>query len=177
MAGRSEYGRALFMLAKEEGVLDKVKGDLYACYTAFSENPTYSKILDTPAVDKNEKKRLLSESLASLDEYVVNLVKILAERRSTSEIRDVYETYLALYNEEMGIEDVEAVSAIPMTDAQINAMKAKLEGMTGKTVNIRNTIDPTILGGVKLRYEGRQIDGSLKTRLDSFQDSLRNLVI
>ena len=177
MAGRSEYGRALFLLAKEEGVLDKIKGDLYACYTAFAENPTYLKILDTPAVDKEEKKKLISESLAGIDEYVVNLIKMLAERRATSEIANVYETYIALYNEEMGIEDVEAVSAVPMTDSQLAALKAKLEGMTGKTVNIRNTVDPTILGGVKLRYEGRQVDGSLKTRLDGFRDSLRNLVI
>ncbi|MBO5946273.1 MAG: ATP synthase F1 subunit delta [Clostridia bacterium] len=177
MAGRSEYGRALFLLAKEEGVLDKIKGDLYATHTAFVENPTYLKMLDTPAVDKEEKKKLISESLSGIDEYVVNLVKILAERRVTSEITNIYETYVALYNEEMGIEDVEAVSAVPMTDSQLAALKAKLEGLTGKTVNIKNTVDPAILGGVKLRYEGRQVDGSLKTRLDTFADNLRNLVI
>jgi F-type H+-transporting ATPase subunit delta len=56
-------------------------------------------------------------------------------------------------------------------------MKEKLAKMTGKTIIIKNTVDKSILGGVKLRYSGIQLDGSVKTRLDTFEKSLKNTVI
>ena len=64
-----------------------------------------------------------------------------------------------------------------MTDSQIEALRTKLAQETGKTIIINNTIEPEILGGIKLRYLGRQLDASLKTRLDNFEKSLKNTVI
>jgi F-type H+-transporting ATPase subunit delta len=64
-----------------------------------------------------------------------------------------------------------------MTESQIAALTAKLTALTGKTVIIRNTTDPSILGGVKLRYMGVQLDGSLKTRLTALEKSLRSAIV
>ena len=49
--------------------------------------------------------------------------------------------------------------------------------LRSKTIILTNTVDPSILGGVKLRYLGVQLDGSVKTRLDKFEDALKNTVI
>ena len=57
------------------------------------------------------------------------------------------------------------------------AIAKKLSDMTGKKVIVKNTVDPEILGGIKLRYLGTQIDGSIKTRLDGFAEGLKNIVI
>ena len=64
-----------------------------------------------------------------------------------------------------------------MSVEQLEKMKTKLEKMTGKTIIIKNTVSPEILGGVKLRYSGIQLDGSVRTRLDAFEESLKNIVI
>ena len=85
--------------------------------------------------------------------------------------------YAALYDEARGIERVEAVTAVAMTEKQLSALTNKLAALTGKSIVIRNTIDPTILGGVVLRYAGTQLDGSLRARLESFEKSLKDLVI
>ena len=61
--------------------------------------------------------------------------------------------------------------------AQIKAMTAKLISLTGKKIVLKNTVDPGILGGVKLRYSGIQLDGSVKTRLDGFEKSLKSVVL
>ena len=57
------------------------------------------------------------------------------------------------------------------------AMVKKLEGITGKKVIIKNVIDKSTLGGVMLRYGGVQLDGSVKTRLDKFEQALTAAVI
>ena len=173
----SEYGKALFMLTEERGTTDSALSDVIAANTIFKENPSYVKLLDTPAVQKAEKLSLCDEAFATLDDDVKNLIKMLCERHSVYTFPDVCRTYSALYNESRGIVQVEAVTAIAMTDSQIEALRKKLECETGKTIIINNTISPEILGGVKLRYLGRQLDGSVKTRLDHFEKSLKNTVI
>lgn len=177
MMTHNEYGKALFLLAEEDGAIDTVRSDVSVAYSVLSSNPEYVKILDTPAISKEEKLALADEAFSTLSDNVKNLIKILCEKRSVHTFPDIYATYNALYNERMGIVDVEAVTAIPMSASQLNLMRDKLENMTGKTIIIKNTVDPTILGGVKLRYLGIQIDGSVKTKLDSFAESLKNIVI
>ena len=177
MTVRNEYGRALFLLAKEEGAIDDIKRDVQTAAKVLKDNPKYVKLLDTPALSKEERLSLADNAFGTLHPTLKNLLKILTERRLVYSFRDICETYLDMYNEEMGIEEVEAVTAIPMSEAQIENMRAKLEAQTGKKIIITNTVDPTILGGVKIRYSGKQVDGSVKTRLDAFADSIKNIVI
>ncbi len=177
MTGASEYGRALFMLASELGALDVVKEDALTVKTVFEGNPEYKNLLDTPAISKEEKIAMADKAFGSLHFSVSNLVKILSERHSVRSFAEVYNAYLSLYNEYMGIEEVEAVTAVPMSEDQIKKLKAKLTEETGKKIVIKNTVDPSILGGVKLRYSGKQIDGSVRTRLDAFGESLKNIIV
>ena len=89
--------------------------------------------------------------------------------------KDLASAYSLLYDEYSGIERAEAVTAVPLTDAQKNAISQKLAEMTGKKIILKNTVNPEILGGVMLRYSGVQLDGSVKSRLESFSQSLKNL--
>lgn len=177
MIDANEYGRALFLLAEEEGVTDAVLEDARILEASIRSNPDYIKLLDTPAVSKEEKLGLLGEALSSLHPHLVSLVMILTERKEAHSINGVISAFCDMYDKSRGIERVEAVSAIPLTDSQSLALKTKLEGMTGKQIIINNIVDPTILGGIKLRYLGIQLDGSVKTRLDGFAKSLRDTVI
>lgn len=172
-----EYGKALFMLTEELGTTESALQDVLTSDEIFGESPDYVKLLDTPALTKAEKLGLIDEAFSSLDESVMNLIKLLCERHSVSSFHDVRRTYVELYNNSRGIEEVEAVSAIPMSEEQILRMAETLSKKTGKRIIVKNTVSPEILGGVKLRYSGIQLDGSVKTRLDKFEASLKNTVI
>ena len=172
-----EYGKALFMLTEEVGSTETAFADVKLADEIFKANPDYVKLLDTPAVTKAEKIGLIGAAFSVLDESVVNLIKLLCERHSVYTYGDVAKSYALLYNESRGIEEVEAVSAVPMSKEQILRMTEKLSSMTGKKIIFKNTVCPEILGGIKLRYSGIQLDGSVKTRLDKFEASLKNTVI
>ena len=177
MTAGIEYGKALFMLTEESGTTEAALSDVEAAGDIFDKNPEYVKLLDTPAVPKTEKLALAEEAFASFDENVKNLIKILCEKHSVHAFKDVRKSYVLLYNESRGIEHVEAVTAVRMTEEQVLRLTEKLAAMTGKKIIIKNTVAPEILGGVKLRYSGKQLDGSVKTRLDKFEASLKNTVI
>ena len=177
MTDAKEYGRALFELAEEAGRTEAIIEDLKTVNLAFTQNPKYKTLLDTPALPKDERLALIDKAFAGADEYVLNVIKMLCEKRAVHLFSAASDTFYLLYDEARGIERVEAVTAVSMTDGQIAAMKAKLEAITGKTVVLINKLDPAIIGGVVLRYSGVQLDGSIKTRLDDFKKSLENIVM
>ena len=177
MSEAREYARALFLLTEEEGTTEAVRADAEIMSSAIRENPDYLKLLDTPAISLEEKLGLIDKAFSTLNTSLLNLCKLLCEKRCARLTERVAEEYFALYDQSRGIERVEAVTAVGLTEAQLSALSARLEKKTGKTVIITNTVDKSILGGMKLRYMGIQLDGTVKTRLDSFEKSLKSLII
>ncbi|MBQ9748446.1 MAG: ATP synthase F1 subunit delta [Clostridia bacterium] len=177
MIDAKEYARALFLLTEELGTTAAAFADAALVKAALCENPSYEKLLDTPALPTGVKTRLIDEAFAVIDPSVKNLVKLLCERHAVHDTVKVMAAYADICDEARGILRVEAITAVSMTAKQTEALGAKLKRMTGKQVIVSNTVDKTILGGVKLRYEGLQIDGSLKSRLETLEKGLREIVI
>ena len=173
----NEYAKALFLLTEEDGTTEEVREDVKLVRSAIIDNPEYTKLLDTPALPADEKVALLDRAFSSVNASLLNLCKILSERRYSYLITRILDAYLAIYDQSRGIERVEAITAVPLTEAQLSALSARLEAKTGKTIIIANTVDRSVLGGMKLRYMGMQIDGTVKARLDSFEKSLKSLII
>lgn len=177
MTDAREYGRALFQLAKESGRDDAVREDCLALNEAICKNPEYTKLLDTPALSREERLSLIDGALGCLDEYLLNLVKILSEKHLGYALDSALSGFFEAYDDSHGIERVEAITVQPLTEEQTCVLTKKLEEITGKTIIIKNTVDAAILGGMKLRYCGKQLDGSVKTRLDSLDQSLKSTII
>jgi F-type H+-transporting ATPase subunit delta len=64
-----------------------------------------------------------------------------------------------------------------MEDRQKEALIKKLSAMTGKTVELENRVDPTLIGGIRLRYGGVQLDDTIRSRLDTLRRSLGDAII
>jgi F-type H+-transporting ATPase subunit delta len=177
MTGMKEYANALFLLAKEDDAIEIIKEQMSEVLTVLKENPDYIKLLDTPAISKEERLKAIDTAFSSLSENLVSLLKILCEKHAVFSFDSIYNSYCALYDEHFGIEHVEAITAVAMTEEQLISLTAKLEATSGKKIVIKNTVSPEILGGVVLRYAGNQLDGSVKQRLESFEKSLKSVVI
>lgn len=172
MTDVTQYAGALFSLASEEGREERIGEELSLLSALIKENPKYTSLLDTPALSLSERTGLIDEALAPLDEYVKNLFKLLCEARLTYTLPELTESYSQLLDEKRGVLRAEAISAVPLTERQSAALKARLESECGKTVIIKNTVDKSILGGIVLRYAGLSKDGSLKNRLEKIKKSL-----
>ena len=73
------YGDALFMLTEELSITEEVKRDADTVYALIEENPSYTSLLDSPALSREERLGLIDTSLGRLNKNLVNLIKILAE--------------------------------------------------------------------------------------------------
>ena len=177
MSAALNYAEALFSLSEEMGNSDKVLSDLNVTAEILRTYPEYVKLMDTPAISVPEKISLADTAFSSVEETVASVVKILAERHSVYLFPEIAREYSSLYSDARGICNAEIISAVELTDSQTQKLKEKLENMTGKAIVIKNTVDKTVLGGIKLRYLGRELDGTLKARLSSIEKSLKNTII
>ena len=86
-------------------------------------------------------------------------------------------SYKNLYNHDNGILPVTAVTAVPLTGAQHDKLTGKLTQITGKAIELVNRVDPSCLGGMRLDYDGKQLDDTVAHRLEAVRSLLKNTVL
>ena len=174
----SIYAQALYDLAKDEGLGKTILEELAVLKKVFVDTPQYSKLLSTPDIPKQERCGILDEAFrGKVHPYVLNFVKILTEKGYIRSFPDCCEAYRSFYNEDNGILVVKAVSAVPLSDAQVQKLTEKLSATTGKQIDLQCSVDAASLGGLRLNYDGKQVDGTVKNKLDAIGKLLKNTVL
>jgi F-type H+-transporting ATPase subunit delta len=112
-----------------------------------------------------------------VEAYLLNFLKILTEKGKIRYFSDCVEAYRQLYNRDNGILPVTAVTAVALTAQQAKNLSDKLQKLTGKHIDLTNKLDPTVLGGIRLDYDGKQIDDTIAHRLGSVRNLLKNTVL
>ena len=172
------YAQALYALAKDEGLDAQILKELDVLQQAFAQEPEFLRLLSAPNLPKAERCGILDESFrGSVHIYVLNFLKILTEKGYMRQFADCCKAYRQQYNLENGILTVQAVTAVALTGEQSARLTEKLSKQTGKTVELINRVDPTVLGGVRLDYDGKRVDGTVKNRLDAIGNMLKNTVL
>lgn len=172
------YAQALYDLAAEEKLEDTALRQLRALQQAFSEEPGFIRLLNAPNLSKQERCDVLDQSFREgVHIYVLNFLKILTEKGYMRHFDDCCKAYTRLYNEVHGILPVQVVTAAPLQESQAQRLKEKLDKITGKTVQLSCRVDAAVLGGVRLDYDGKRLDGTVQSRLDSVRDLLKNTVL
>lgn len=172
------YALSLFSVAKEHSLTDEILQEITVLATLFEDNKAYIKLLDSPELSTAKKHSLIEESVGnSIHKYTLNFLKILCDKKRFSEFFKIQEEYRRLYNKENNIIEVEAVTAITMSDTLLEKLTQKLCNVTKQKVIVKNTVDTSIYGGVILNYGNYQIDSSVKHQLDGIKTALKELTI
>lgn len=174
----SVYGEALYDLAVSENLTDIIHKELQVLDESFRAEPSFLKLLCSPNLSKQERVQILDDSFrGKIQQYLLNFLKILTEKGYIRHFSECCECFTQLFNRDHNIVSVTAVTAIPLSVQQKEALTHKLSKITGKTVLLRNQINPACLGGVRLDYDGQRLDGTVQKRLDSIRDLLKNTVL
>ena len=174
----SVYGEALYTLAREEGLSETILQELKVLDGCFADQPDFIRLLAAPNLPKAERCAILDDSFrGKVAPYVLNFLKILTEKGYMRHFSDCVKSYRELYNQDNGILPVTAVTAVTMTDRQVNALTMKLQQITGKRIELVAKLDPTVLGGMRLDYDGKRVDDTVSHRLDAVRNMLRSTVL
>ena len=174
----TSYAQGLYSLAKEENITQSVLEQMEMLAEGFREEPAFLRLLAAPDLTKGQRCQILDDSFrGKIQPYLLNFMKILTEKGYIRYFGACCEAYRQQYNLDNGILPVRAVTAVPLSQEQSRKLTEKLQKLTGKTVALTNRVDPRCLGGVRLDYDGKQVDGTVLGRLDSIRDMLAKTVL
>ena len=173
-AAARRYARALLDVAKQKKQAEGMKDELAAVARLVSGHKDLASLVAHPAVSAERKRKLVSAvaEKAKMGELMTRLLALLGERDRLDQLPAIAAAYTKLWNEERGVVAAEAVSATPLDETQARAVAQALGKVTGREVDLTARVDPSLLGGMQVRMQGRTYDGSVRARLASLRRRL-----
>jgi F-type H+-transporting ATPase subunit delta len=175
MAGR--YATALFELALESNAIDAVRGDLDRFDGLISESPDLERLVRSPVFSAEEQTRALGAVLsqAEIGGLAAKFLKLVASNRRLFAVRDMIKAFRALVARHKGEVTAEVMVADALTAERLGEIKAALNAVTGKDVQVDVKIDPAIIGGLVVKLGSRMVDSSLRTRLNALKHAMKEV--
>ena len=166
------YASAVFELARENGQVEEWSGMLGLLSLVVSDK-TMRQLITNPKVSRQQLQDLVLEVCGDgLSDLGRNLVKILVRGdrlQYASGIKNQYEQMRAAAE---GKVDVEVVTAYKLDGEQQNSIAGIIAERLGKQVNIKTSIEESLIGGAIIRAGDSIIDASLRGRLDELRNEL-----
>jgi F-type H+-transporting ATPase subunit delta len=169
------YAKAFFELSLEQDALDAVRGDLASLKEYLSESADLNRVLTSPAYSADQKHGVLKAlaEKAGFNALTLKALGVLAENRRTAALASIITGFERLYDRHRDVVGAEVVSALKLSQKQLDEVSAALRQALGRDAEISTTVDPAILGGLKVKVGSRLFDASLKTQIDSLKFALK----
>ena len=173
LAGR--YASALFDLARDQRQIESVGNSLDALGQALLDSKDFAELVSSPLVSRDEAGKSFAALAPELrlDPITANFLGVLARNGRKNELRNVIRAFRRLAAEHRGETTADVVTARPLSDDQIAALKTHLRSRAGRDVAIDATVDPTILGGIVVKLGSQQIDASIRTKLNRLAQAMK----
>jgi F-type H+-transporting ATPase subunit delta len=173
VAGR--YAQALFDLAKDQNATAQVEADLKSLKGALADSRDLRILLESPAFSSEDKGKGLAAiaNTAKFHETTRKFLGLLAANGRASTLAGVIAAFEKLAADARGEVQAQVTTAVPLTAAQAKGVAQALRQALGKDPRIETRVDPSILGGLKVRVGSRLFDASLRAKLDSLKFALK----
>lgn len=169
------YATALFDLARQQGQLTAVESSLKTVSSAITESADLSALVKSPLVGRDDAARAIAAlvPVLGLDPLTANFLGVLAQNRRLGDLPAIIRAFRDLAARSRGETNAEVVSAHPLDDSQVDALKQQLRHRVGREVAIDLKVDPTLLGGLVVKIGSQMIDSSIKTRLNTLAHAMK----
>jgi F-type H+-transporting ATPase subunit delta len=171
------YAMALFQLALEKKALDTVASDIIKLAKLVEQSEDFSALLKNPVLDQDTKAKAVAAvaKKAKLHKLTANFLGVLVENRRLGYLSKIAASFLQIVADHRGEIKAEVISASRLTKTQADALKKKLKRRLGRDIAFEVTIDPGLLGGLRVKVGSRVIDNSLKTKLNNLTLAMKGV--
>jgi F-type H+-transporting ATPase subunit delta len=166
----SRYAKALLELAQEQNVLEQVHEDMLFFARTVEENRGLLLMLQSPVVPHFKKYTILKEIFQSrVHPTTFSIFEIITNKNREKILYDIAKSFHELYNAFNNIQVAQVVTTFPLDEQQRSQFRKITEEVTGKKIELQEKIDPALIGGFVLRIGDRQVDESIKGKLQKLQ--------
>lgn len=171
------YAGSLFDLALEAGAVAKVEADLGRFAELLDGSADLDRLIKSPVFSGEEQEKAIAAiaDKAKITALAGNFLRLVARNRRLFALPGMIKAFRQIAAEHRGETSAEVTSAHALTAAQETELKTALKSVAGKDVAIAVAVDPSLLGGLIVKMGSRQIDTSLKTKLNSLKLALKEV--
>jgi len=167
------YARALFAVAEAEGDLDRVEDELYRFGRTIEDQPELREALVDPSLPAERKVAVIREILQNkASRHTVALLGFLVEEGRTKDLPEILESLAEVVGEYRSKAVAEIRSAVPLDELRRTKLAKALSKASGKDVELKVLVDPTLVGGVVARVGDQVFDGSVRRKLELAREQL-----
>ncbi len=169
------YAKALVEMGAERKMVERYGEELSKINAAFGEFETLRLLMESPTFAPEKKSALLADLEKSLEisEGMRNFLGLLLAKDRLRFLPQIENDYRAFADELSGILRARITTAAQMPESQKEGIRAAMERQTGKKVELKSTLDPSLLGGIQVEIAGKVFDGSLRTQLKRIEETLK----
>lgn len=168
----SRYGLALFSLAQEENKVSEWQNEVKELSRIFKENTGFIMVLGSSFLPREERQEILTKTLKGVDKEIIALISLVIDHNRTSSLLDIFECFNSYCNEYKGVCEGRIYSTLKLEQTVIRQIEEKISKIEHQNVELKNIIDPTLIGGVKIVVHDRIYDGSIKHQLEEMKKDL-----
>ena len=168
----SRYAEALFSLKKDSNELEETQKEIKELKKIFLENPDFTIVLSSSYKSLEEKKEIIDNTLKGVDDDIKSLLKIICENHRANYIIEIFENFNSLVNEYRGVKEGLVYSTQKLSESQLAKLNLKISEVEHQPTELKNVIDSSLIGGVKVVINDHIYDGSIKHHLEDMKVSL-----
>jgi F-type H+-transporting ATPase subunit delta len=161
------YARALLTLAEEQKKLERIGSDVEKISALVRASRDLELFLQNPTIMKDKKTRALREIFSkTVDSTTLHFLLLLVAKGRENILMPIIGQFRLLVDEKMGIVRAEVTSAVALTEQQEKGLVNRLEGFTGKKVQVQYSLDRSLQGGFLARIGDTVFDASIRHQLE-----------
>lgn len=170
-AGR--YARALFELAGRQNKLEKIEKNLGVLRTLVEKHPEINHLVLNSTISLREKEDFLEKIFtAETDPLLLHFLKLLVRKGRFQELETIQKVFHRLYEQARGVQEVRIITAAALSGTNEERLLQILKKKLGAEVRLIKEVDPSIIGGIILRFYEKEINASFKQRLEEISQLL-----
>lgn len=164
------YATALFEIAQADGTLALVEDELFRVARAFESNEQLRNTLSDATIPADRRQQVAEQLLgAKASNTTTQLVSLVVGSGQVRDLPAIVDSLVKRASSEKQQQVAEVRSAVALSDDQKTRLTAALTKVTGKPVNLKVVIDPSVLGGLVAVVGDEVIDDTVRTRLDQLK--------
>ena len=168
------YAEALFRVLQAEGDLDRVENELYHFGKTLESNHQLRQALSDQAVPRSKREEILEELLeGKATSHTIGLLSFVVAQGRGRQLPEILDELSDIAAEARQHVVAEVRAAVSLDEKQQDDLAAALSKATGKNVEVKVVVDPSVIGGVVAKIGDTVIDGSVKHRLDELKQQVR----
>ncbi|PTQ57403.1 MAG: ATP synthase delta chain [Candidatus Carbobacillus altaicus] len=166
------YALALLASYTNTDAQKKALDDLKSIVQYFAEEPLAWKLMTHPLVNKKDKRALIHALTATFDQHIQSFLQIMLDHGRLSLFNDIVLAYERLYQAQTGHLMADVYVARPLEPQLKEKIKQTLEQYFSRHIEIKETVDPKVLGGLVITVDDQRFDGSIRGAIERFKSTL-----